>query len=92
MKNPEKKGLTKIAECGNLNELLPGKTDRESKTSEKKFLTNEMKFAKIAMFRRERRVPCKLNNVTKRKHQTEMVLRNHNQKLQDLGLVNYRGL
>ena len=31
------------------------------------------------MFRRERRVPCKLNNVTKRKHQTEMVLRNHNQ-------------
>ena len=22
------------------------------------------------MFRRERRVPCKLNNVTKRKHQT----------------------
>ena len=30
-----------------------------------------MKFAKIAMFRRVRRVPCKLNNVTKRKHQTE---------------------
>ena len=30
------------------------------------------------MFRRERRVPCKLNNVTKRKHQTEhRTVRNH---------------
>ena len=51
------------------------------KTFEKKFLTNEMKFSIIAMFRRERRVPCKLNNVTKRKHQTGTVLRNCNQKL-----------
>ena len=31
------------------------------------------------------RVPCKLNNVTKRKHQTETVLRNCNQKLQSPG-------
>ena len=30
------------------------------------------------MFRRERRVPCKLNNVTKRKHQTvSFRVRNH---------------
>ena len=47
----------------------------------KKFLTNEMKFAIIAMFRRMRRVPCKLNNVTKRKHQTEAILRNRNQEV-----------
>ena len=40
-----------------------------------------MKFAKIAMFRRVRRVPCKLNNVTKRKHQTETILRNRNQEV-----------
>ena len=47
----------------------------------KKFLTNEMKFAIIAMFRRIRRVPCKLNNVTKRKHQTEAILMNRNQEV-----------
>ena len=39
------------------------------------------------MFRRKRRVPCKLNNVTKRKHQTERFLvSNHEgaaKKLQD---------
>ena len=30
------------------------------------------------MFRRERRAPCKLNNVTKRKHQTDAsFVRNH---------------
>ena len=57
------------------------KTDRESKTSEKKLLTSEMKFAIIAMFRRIRRVPCKLNNVTKRKHQRSEFLRNSNQTL-----------
>ena len=44
----------------------------------KKFLTNGMKSCIIAMFRRKRRVPCKLNNVTKRKHQTERFpVRNH---------------
>ena len=62
------------------------KTDRGSKTSEKKLLTSEMKFAIIAMFRRIRRVPCKLNNVTKRKHQTEAVLMNRNQEVARLGL------
>ena len=45
-----------------------------------------MKFSIIAMFRRERRVPCKLNNVTKRKHQTETVLRDCNQEVARLGL------
>ena len=37
----------------------------------KKQLTNETGSARIAMFRPLGRVPCKLNNVTKRKHQTE---------------------
>ena len=37
--------------------------DRMSKNFWKKFLTNEMKSSIIAMFRRERRAPCKLNNV-----------------------------
>ena len=53
-------------------------TDRASKNFWKKYLTNGMKFSIIAMFRRERRVPCKLNNVTKRKHQTvSFRVRNH---------------
>ena len=51
------------------------------------------------MFRRERRVPCKLNNVTKRKHQTvSFRVRNHKKapkKLQDrvesiTGACNYK--
>ena len=33
------------------------------------------------MFRRIRRVPCKLNNVTKRKHQTERFFMNRNQEV-----------
>ena len=51
------------------------------------------------MFRRERRVPCKLNNVTKRKHQTvSFRVRNHKKapkKLRDrvksiTGACNYK--
>ena len=80
-----RKRLTKSLECGKLKKLLLSETDREFKNFWKKFLTNEMKSAIIAMFRRIRRVPCKLNNVTKRKHQTEAVLMNRNQKLRSLG-------
>ena len=76
-----RKHLTKSLECGKLKKLLLSETDREFKNFWKKFLTNEMKFAIIAMFRRIRRVPCKLNNVTKRKHQTEAVLMNRNQEV-----------
>jgi len=44
----------------------------------KKYLTSDEAFAILAMFRRERCVPCKLNNVTKRKHQTvSSDVRNH---------------
>ena len=34
----------------------------------------------------KRRVPCKLNNVTKRKHQTETVLRDRNQEVAEYGV------
>ena len=58
----------------------------------KKLLTNGMKPCIIAMFRRKRRVPCKLNNVTKRKHQTERFpVRNHGgsgQEVAKYGVVN----
>ena len=40
-----------------------------------------MKFGMISKLRRIRRVPCKLNNVTKRKHQTGVILVNHNQEV-----------
>ena len=54
------------------------RTGKNVKNFRKKFLTNGMKSCIIAMFRRKRRVPCKLNNVTKRKHQTERFpVRNH---------------
>ena len=41
------------------------------------------------MFRRERRAPCKLNNVTNEKHQTE-ALRSADEVASSTGLVNYR--
>ena len=34
-------------------------------------MTNDGWSVRIAMFRSIERVPCKLNNVTKRKHQTD---------------------
>ena len=35
----------------------------------------------ISELRRVRRVPCKLNNVTKRKHQTDAIFRDRNQEV-----------
>ena len=88
--------MTKLPECGKLKKLLPIQSGPDVKKLSKKFLTNGMKSCIIAMFRRKRRVPCKLNNVTKRKHQTERFLvSNHEgaaEKLQGPGLVNYRDL
>ena len=66
-----KKYLTSWEVRVKLKKLLRYWADRTSKNFWKKFLTNGMKFGRIAMFRRIRRVPCKLNNVTKRKHQTD---------------------
>ena len=94
-----KKFLTKLPECGKLKKLLLIQNGSGAKNFWKKFLTNEMKWCTIAMFRRKRRVPCKLNNVTKRKHQTERFLvSNHEgaaKKLQDrvksiTGACNYK--
>ena len=79
VEKPRKKQLTNSEGYVILPKLLLSKTDREFKNFWKKFLTNEMKFAIIAMFRRIRRVPCKLNNVTKWKHQTETSLSACNQ-------------
>ena len=50
------------------------------KELEKKVLTNGKKSGIIAMFRRERRAPCKLNNVTKRKHQKVIPFRWYDQR------------
>ena len=72
-----KKLLDKRSRVWYNKKLLSIATDRKSQKL-KKFLTNGMKSCIIAMFRRKRRVPCKLNNVTKRKHQTERFpVRNH---------------
>ena len=71
--------LTNARERDTIKKLLSTAADRKNvKNFRKKFLTNGMKSCIIAMFRRKRRVPCKLNNVTKRKHQTERFpVRNH---------------
>jgi hypothetical protein len=53
----------------------PGRQARkEKKKISKKCLTNRDERARIANVPPVRRVPCKLNNVTKRKHQTELEL------------------
>ena len=73
-----KKYLTATTRCGNIKKLLLIRKRIGRQNFWKKCLTNEMKLSTIAMFRRERRVPCKLNNVTKRKHQTDAwMVRNH---------------
>ena len=47
---------------------------KKFKRISKKCLTNRDERARIANVPPMRRVPCKLNNVTKRKHQTELEL------------------
>ena len=52
----------------------------------KKCLTNRDERARIANVPPMRRVPCKLNNVTKRKHQTELsAVRNHEESTKVVG-------
>ena len=77
IKENAKKVLTKREEFGNLTKLFGERADgpRGSlKKRRKKWLTNEGRPVIIA-FRRLRRVPCKLNNVKERKHQTERLPR-----------------
>ena len=81
IKEISKKVLTRRGRSGILSKLF-GTTGCEPrknfKKRRKKWLTNEGRPDIIAMFRRERRAPCKLNNVTKRKHQTDAsFVRNH---------------
>jgi hypothetical protein len=75
-----KKGENRVDKGGGFwysNKAVPGneaKVGRELKKGwqgRKKLLTKGLRNRIIAMFREKRRVPCKLNNVTKRKHQTE---------------------
>ena len=52
----------------------------------KKCLTNRDERARIENVPPTRRVPCKLNNVTKRKHQTELLaVRNHEESAKVVG-------
>ena len=73
--------LTNRITCDNMKKLLngAGKGRNLRKEPEKSSWQGSDDVLKSVTFRRERHVPCKLNNVTKRKHQTETVLRNHNQ-------------
>jgi hypothetical protein len=87
IKEIAKKVLTSGGRSGILSKLFgttgcePQKT---SKKRRKKWLTNEERPDIIAMFRRERRAPCKLNNVTKRKHQTDAsFVRDHGRRTKE---------
>ena len=82
-----KKFLTATLECGNLKKLLRIRDGPDAKNFLKKFLTNGMKSSIIAMFRRERRAPCKLNNVTKRKHQKVIPFRWYDQRTKPFSRV-----
>ena len=86
-----KKFLTKACWYVILNKLLLIRSGSAVKKLWKKCLTNEMKFGMISKLRRIRRVPCKLNNVTKRKHQTEQFLMNWTKKLPSTRLSQLRG-
>ena len=80
VESERKKLLTAKLKCGNLNRLLRIRDGPGVKNFWKKFLTSGMKSSIIAMFRRERRAPCKLNNVTKRKHQKVIPFRWYDQR------------
>ena len=86
-----KKFLTKAFRCVILIKLLLIRNGSAVKKLWKKYLTNEMKFGMISKLRRMRRVPCKLNNVTKRKHQTEQFFMNWTKKLPSTRLSQLRG-
>jgi hypothetical protein len=71
---PAENPLTKGGGFGILSKLFARTRAEKEVGKRKKVLTRGPEFRIIAMFREKRRVPCKLNNVTKRKHQTEWVL------------------
>ena len=69
------KRYDRIAKLNSIvQDLIKSQRRKKSKKISKKCLTNRNECAKIANVPPMRRVPCKLNNVTKRKHQTELEL------------------
>ena len=75
-----KKGLTSEGRPDTIYRLSRADPRREPRTKKKfektwkKFLTNAERCGKIATVPPMRRAPCKLNNVTNEKHQTETFL------------------
>ena len=75
---PEKTGLTFLRRWGILTKLS-GTSDTERSTG-----NQEIPKKVLTSHRRERRAPCKLNNVTKRKHQTDAsFVRNHRRRTKE---------
>ena len=91
MKSFRKKHLTNQKprdRIAKLNSIARDLNDgsKEIQKNFKKGLTSRDERARIANVPPMRRVPCKLNNVTKRKHQTEaFVVRNHKRSNQGCG-------
>ena len=92
MKSFRKKLLTnsgkrdRIAKLNSIARDLKRRVPNEMKKISKKCLTNRDERARIANVPPMRRVPCKLNNVTKRKHQTELpVVGNHDGRTKVVG-------
>ena len=91
MKSFRKKHLTNQKprdRIAKLNSIARDLNDgsKEIQKNFKKGLTSRDERARIANVPPMRRVPCKLNNVTKRKHQTELlVVRNHDERTEVVG-------
>ncbi len=60
--------------AANSDEKLRMRSEKELEKSSKRGLTKAKRCGKIIPAAEERRVPCKLNNVTNTKHQKEMVV------------------
>ena len=84
MTNAKRRG--RIAKLNSVARDLKKRVRNEMKKISKKCLTNRDERARIANVPPMRRVPCKLNNVTKRKHQTELLaVRNHSERTKVVG-------
>ena len=84
MTNAKRRG--RIAKLNSVARDLKKRVRNEMKKISKKCLTNRDERARIANVPPMRRVPCKLNNVTKRKHQTEfLAVKNHEESAKVVG-------
>ena len=76
----------RIAKLNSIARDLKRRVPNEMKKISKKCLTNRDERARIANVPPMRRVPCKLNNVTKRKHQNGCcIVRNHKKATKVVG-------